>query len=336
MFLILEQALRLKKFLAAQQAKKTSTPSGIVPPYEKPTPPKKDGKRGRKSGHPGSGRKKNPQITKTVQHPPLERCPDCGGPVTPCQSEKAKRTRVIEDIPANIEPEVTAHEIPRSYCPHCKKLVEPKVEDALPNARLGNRALALSAHWHYGLGMPSQQIVDLLSGHLNTGVSRGGLFGMWKRLADWLQPWCEQLIDEMLESAVLHADETGWRVNGKTHWLWCFTNQDATFYMIHPSRGDPALFEFFRETFEGVLVSDFGVPPLRFGRVTRTSTRRISIAWRICCVNSRRWMESTCRRIGRNFPRRRSGCLAMHFDCIIGRNTIPRCFNRASTGCTND
>ena len=256
-FLLIEQTRRLKEALAAQQTQKISTPSGMVPPYEKPAQQKKDQKRGRKPGHPGSGRKKNPNITNRIQHPSLERCPDCGGPVTPCQSESAKRTRVIEDIPANIEPAVTEHEIPRSYCPHCRKLVEPKIEDALPNATLGNRVLALSAHWHYGLGIPARQIADLLSGHLHTIVSLGGLFGMWQRLAGWLQPWCDQLIDELLESAVLHADETGWRVNGKTHWLWCFTNRDATFYMIHPSRGDPALFEFFRETFEGVLVSDF-------------------------------------------------------------------------------
>ena len=110
--------------------------------------------------------------------------------------------------------------------------------------------------------MPARQIADILSDHLNTAaqkpvVSLGGLFGMWKRLAHWLQPWYDHLIDEMLKSAVLHGDETGWRVNGKTYWLWCFTNRDATFYMIHPSRGDPALFEFFREAFHGVLVSDF-------------------------------------------------------------------------------
>ena len=135
--------------------------------------------------------------------------------------------------------------------------MEPKVEDALPNATLGNNVLALSAHWHYGLGMPSGQIADILSNHLSNTVSIGGFFGMWKRLGDWLQPWGDQLIDEMLESAVLHADETGWRVNGKTHWLWCFTTRDATFYMIHPSRGDAALFEFFQDTFYVVLVSDF-------------------------------------------------------------------------------
>ena len=83
--------------------------------------------------------------------------------------------------------------------------------------------------------MPAQQIAHILNDYMSTVISLGGLFGMWKRLAEWLNPWYEQLADAMLESAVLHADETGWRVNGKTHWLWCFTNQDTTFYMIHPS-----------------------------------------------------------------------------------------------------
>jgi len=256
-FLILEETLRLKKTLASKQAKQTSTPSGMIPPHEKPGRKGEKKKRGQKKGHKGTCRPKPPAITETVVHPPLEICPDCGGPVTPCKSEKASRTRVIEDIPANIEPVVTAHEIPRSYCPHCKKLVEPTVEDALPKATLGNCVLTLSAFWHYGLGIPSQTIGTMLNDHLNTTISTGGLFTMWNRLGDWLQPWYEHLANEMQNSAVLHADETGWRVNGKTHWLWCFTNSDTTYYMIHASRGDPALFEFIQETFHGVLVSDF-------------------------------------------------------------------------------
>jgi hypothetical protein len=56
---------------------------------------------------------------------------------------------------------------------------------------------------------------------------------------------------------VLHADETGWRVHGKTHWLWCFTSTDVTCYMIDRSRGSPALKRFFKTEFTGVLVTDF-------------------------------------------------------------------------------
>ncbi|MBI5723628.1 MAG: transposase, partial [Planctomycetes bacterium] len=58
-------------------------------------------------------------------------------------------------------------------------------------------------------------------------------------------------------SAVLNADETGWRVNGQTRWLWCFAPRDACCYQIDRSRGGPALAKFFTEAFDGVLVHDF-------------------------------------------------------------------------------
>jgi hypothetical protein len=69
--------------------------------------------------------------------------------------------------------------------------------------------------------------------------------------------WYEQIQAEALESAVLHGDETGWRVNGKTHWLWCFGNPELTYFMIDRSRGSPALQKFFTEEFHGTLVTDF-------------------------------------------------------------------------------
>lgn len=62
---------------------------------------------------------------------------------------------------------------------------------------------------------------------------------------------------EVKSGGVLHADETGWRVEGKTQWLWCFTTREATFYMIDRCRGSPALLKFFTEAFEGILVTDF-------------------------------------------------------------------------------
>jgi len=69
--------------------------------------------------------------------------------------------------------------------------------------------------------------------------------------------WYEEIGQQAKHSGVLHADETGWRVNGQTNWLWCFTTKNAIFYMIDRSRGSPALSRFFTETFDGILVTDF-------------------------------------------------------------------------------
>ena len=80
---------------------------------------------------------------------------------------------------------------------------------------------------------------------------------MWRRLREILSAWHDEIQTQALASAVLHADETGWRVNGSTHWLWCFATKDVTYYMIDRSRGSPALKRFFKKEFDGVLVTDF-------------------------------------------------------------------------------
>jgi transposase len=251
--------LELSKRLAEQQAKTAaeshqtpSTPSGMKPPFRKLSGKSRKKKPGAKRGHRGSRRNTPERIDRQVEHR-ADRCPDCGGRLKRCAET---RTRFTEDIP-DIQPEVTEHTIHRDWCPKCKKRVEPVVADALPQSTLGNRVLVLSAWLHYALGNTLSQIVEVFNFHLQMKITSGGLVQMWYRLQAILYPWYEQIQQEALRSAVLHADESGWRVDGKTHWLWCFTTQNATFYMIDRSRGSPALMKFFIKEFAGTLVTDF-------------------------------------------------------------------------------
>jgi len=125
----------------------TSTPSGMVPIYTKPNTPKRRKKPGARQGHPGHRRKTPERIDKRETHR-LKRCPCCGSPLQRCQH---KRTRIIEDIPEEIEPVVTEHTIHRDYCPNCKKHVEPVVPDAMPRATIGHHLISLTSWFHYGL-----------------------------------------------------------------------------------------------------------------------------------------------------------------------------------------
>ena len=188
-----------------------STPSGMIPIYTKPNTPKRRKKSGARKGHPGHRREKPQRIDKRETHR-LKRCPCCGGLLQRCAR---KRTRMIEDIPEEIEPVVTEHTIYRDYCPQCKKHVEPVVPDALPHATMGHHVIALTAWLHYGLGVTIDQIVDILGYHLQTKLTPGGLIDAWQRFAEILLAWYEQIAEEAKESAHLHADETGWRVNGQ-------------------------------------------------------------------------------------------------------------------------
>ena len=253
--------LALAKMVAEQQSaaaatshETPSTPSGMKPPYQKPAASTHGKKKpGRKPGHPGSRRKPPARIDRHLEHR-AKVCPECGGPLHRCQET---RTRHTEDIPEAIEPVVTEHTIHRDWCPQCKKKVEPVVSEALPGATLGNRVLVLSAWLHYALGNTLSQIVEVFNFHLSFKITPGGLVQMWRRLAEILYDWYETIHKEALQSAVLNADETGWRVNGKTHWLWCFATSELSWFMIDRSRGSPALQQFFTQEFDGTLVSDF-------------------------------------------------------------------------------
>lgn len=231
-----------------------STPSGMRPIYTKPNVAAgRRGRPGARAGHPGHRRPTPPRIDEHRQHR-LPVCPDCGGPLQRCQR---RRTRLIEDLPENLASVVTEHTIHRDYCPKCKKHVEPVVPDALPNATFGHRLISFTSWCHYGLGVTLDQLIDILQFHLQTRLSAGGLVAAWQRLADILTPWYEQLADEARTSAYLHADETGWRVQGRTCWLWCFANGQVCYYLIDRCRGSPVLQQFFGDAFDGILLHDF-------------------------------------------------------------------------------
>ena len=254
-FVLTTQAKMIAQQMA-DSAQSPAAPSSAKPVYKKENKlKKKRGKKiGAKKGHVGSRRAKPVHIDRRQEHS-LKICPHCGN--ENLSQRTKKRTRIIIDIPESFNVETVEHTIVRSWCPECKRIVEPKVPEALEKCTFGNRILAFSSWLHYGLGSTLSQIVETFNYHLQTPISEGGLVEMWHRLAKILTPWYEQLKKDALSSAVLHGDETGWRVNGRTHWLWCFGNSDVTYYMIDRSRGSPAINEFFQEFFDGVLITDF-------------------------------------------------------------------------------
>ena len=125
--------------LPNHQSPSPSTPSGQIPVYAKPNTSKRRKRPGAKPGHPGQRRTSPTRIDRQCEHR-LQRCPHGHGPLQRCTRT---RSRIIEDIPEQIQPVVTEHRIHRDYCPHCRQHVEPVVPDALPNAMLGHHVISL-------------------------------------------------------------------------------------------------------------------------------------------------------------------------------------------------
>lgn len=236
-------------------ANRETAPSGSKPPYEKKNihRGKKGRKRpGRKKGHRGAWRRMPPSVDGEVEHT-LNCCPDCGEPLGG-SFETCERT--IEDIPLE-KARVIRHRKHRYYCRNCKKVVEPVVTEALPNARLGLNVLILAAWLHYGAGMSLGNLVRLFGFSSKLRLSPSGLIQAWQRIADYLEPYYQRVQQKIQNAGVLSADETGWRVNGVTYWLWCFATKLWCFYVIRKDRSRRVVRSVLGDLLRGILICDF-------------------------------------------------------------------------------
>ena len=227
-------------------------PSGMTPPYLKEPGKKRRKTPGQKKGHPGVGRKRPEKIDHYQKHT-LASCPQCQRPLG---KPNKNYQRYTVDIPP-VKPEVTEHTVYGYWCSNCKKTVHAKVTDALPNARLGLTVLVMTAWLHYWVGMSVRNIVKLLAIFWDFDVSPGGLTQAWKNLAATLKPLYEDIGENIRNSGVLNADETGWRISGITHWLWCFASKKWCYFVIDKTRGSPVIKRALGNLFEGVLICDF-------------------------------------------------------------------------------
>jgi transposase len=184
-------------------------------------------------------------------------CPDCGGQLTNHRLEE----QFVIDIPP-VEPIVTQFNVHIADCARCGKRVQGRhpeqISDALGAAavQLGSRVLGLAAELKHGMGVPYRKVKRIFSVGYGLEVRPGGLARGGQRLARQGEPTYEQLMQVLRESAVVNADETSWKISGERAWLWVFTNQEVTVYVIDSTRAHEVAERVLGEEFDGVLGRD--------------------------------------------------------------------------------
>jgi transposase len=198
-----------------------------------------------------------PEQVNETKEQPLEGCPTCGGPLR----ERKDHEQFVVDIP-EVQPTVTRYVTQSGYCARCDRRVRSRHPEQISDASgpagvvIGPRAKALAADLKHRLGVPYGKVAEVLEVGFGLTVSRGGLCQADARLAEQARPVYDELIDLIRQSAVAHADETGWRIGTLAAWLWVFTNRELTVYTIAAGRGHEVVVKILGEAFAGVLVSD--------------------------------------------------------------------------------
>lgn len=213
-------------------------------------------KPGGQPGHIGQTlhQSESPDIIETAA---LNTCPECGGDLTDQPVESVEK-RQIFDLP-DIKMLVTQYLAERKICPHCGTLVSA----AFP--------CGVNAPVQYGPGMqsamtylnirqliPCARVAEVCQDLFGHRPSAGSVVLSVVRCAELLAPQVEETRATLSQSNLLHADETGVRCNGQTHWIHIASDATHSHYHYSAKRGAEGIEAGnILYNFTGTLVHDF-------------------------------------------------------------------------------
>ena len=265
---LLKQKVKDLTLSAAQGSEGTAQ---ATPPVVKPSVLKKRPRRpGRKAGHAAALRPRPDKIDSHQQvdlprdSAGLESCPSCNS----CLMELEDHERIVEDIiPARVV--VKCYHTRGRFCPCWQKAggvagtrEQPPAAN-IPHGQLGINALSTAMLLRIVHRLPFRQITAVFANLPELRVSPGAIARQVQRVADWLDGDYEKLMLQLRCAPIVHADETGWRTNGRNGYLWTITspktdsNSAHTLYHLNKSRGGKVILRLLGKAFGGTLVSDF-------------------------------------------------------------------------------
>jgi transposase len=200
-------------------------------------------KTGRKPGgqpnHPGATLRQVQTPGHIRRHAPAQ-CA-CGHGLAQEPVIRVERYQVF-DVP---EPRmaVTEHQVEVKRCPGCgracKGALPPDV--AYAPVQYGPRVMAMLVYLRVYQLLPYERLSELCRDLFGFPVSKASIEAAEAQVDGHLPPFVDALTQRMARAEVLHADETGFRVEGHTRWLHVLATETLTLYQVHDQRGREAM-----------------------------------------------------------------------------------------------
>ena len=227
----------LKARLAANSRNSSRPPSsdGLAKPPAPKSLRRPSGRRpGGQPGHEGRHLEQVQRPDEVLRYVP-PRCEGCGGDLSDGELE-GEETRQVFDLPP-VRLAVCEHRAQRRRCAcgHVTSAVFPAGVSA--PAQYGPRMRALGVYLIAAQHLPYKRAAGLLADWLGAPLSAGTLVQFVKDGADDLGAFLDRVHEQIIDSPVVHFDETGVRVGGRGRWLHSASTQTLTFYALHDRRG---------------------------------------------------------------------------------------------------
>ena len=235
-----------------------------TPPSQSPHFPiknlrEKTGKQpGGQAGHPGKTLKMVNQPDRIVTRR-VTRCDWCGKDLSAVPAEEYERRQVF-DIPS-IVCEVTEYqaEKKRCSCGYLNTALFPETVNAPVQYGINLQCLLtiLSAYEYMSYDRISE-LIEQLTGYR---VNESTVYSFQDKLYDNLADFEEKSKVHLMQSEVIHNDETGIPIEGKQRWLHVTSTEELTHYAVDTKRGKEATDRIgILPHFHGTTVHDGWVP----------------------------------------------------------------------------
>jgi hypothetical protein len=229
-----------------------SSPPHGMPGHKQEQPPTPQDRSRRRRPTGAARRRSTPsaRVTHAVEH-----CPDCGLALAGGSVKRTREVIEITPVPAT----VTAHVYLERCCPECGKRWTPAAELAgqvVGQSRLGIGLVSLVATLRGEGRLPIRAIQQYLGSVHGLHLSVGAIHGALSQVAHVGQTTADATLAAIRASPLVHADETGWRENGRNRYLWTFSTPTHCYY-TSGSREKGMVDTVLGPDFAGVLVSDF-------------------------------------------------------------------------------
>jgi transposase len=224
-----------------QDSHNSHKPPSSDGPFKKiPKMRKASGKKpGGQKGHPGATLRMvdNPDIVEVHR---VQRCNRCGRSLKNAQVLGYDRRQVF-DLPP-IQVEVTEHRAELKECGRCGQVTTAEFPEGVTHKAQYGPGLKATAAYLKGYGLLSyERAAELLEDLFGLPLSAGTLVNVDREIGERLEEVNKRIKERITDSAVVHFDETGMRIEGTLHWLHVAGTEEATYYRPHAKRGRPAI-----------------------------------------------------------------------------------------------
>ena len=191
---------------------------------------------GGQKGHAGSTLRTSERVDAVIEHKGTEVCATCQNALV--RHEVIEQRQVFELPPLRLQ--VIEHHLMRAHCA-CGAVHDGAWPEGVTGAvQYGAGVKALAVHLSQQHLVPLARVCALMQDAFGVSLSQASVASFNAQAAQALVPTVAAIGQAVKSQAVVHADESGIRVQGKLHWLHCLVSQQLTWLGQHARRGRQA------------------------------------------------------------------------------------------------